>query len=209
MNMPRLDAVDDMVSRLMEQKTEHMMNLKPVASNDDIADALATTQRDIRTITSRLPIEEVMAELPKLAAREKLLTEELGKLKGQPVTWEESDSGVSYAEMWQGKSNEERGAWLRERSQITGRKIYAWAGHKEGDREALVALIGKPGCAIHTLAEMPPLVNEVFLLFDFKLMTENTKETERAEEVLLAELDSLAAMGRSEWNVSSLALVAA
>ena len=209
-NMPRLDAVDAMVSSLMEQKTEHMMNYKAVAVNGDIADKLATVQRDIRTITSRLSIKEAMAELPGLAAREERLTEEMEKLKGELVIWEESDSGVSYADMWKGKSYEERGAWLRERSHITGRKIFAWAGHKEGDREALVALVGQPGCAIHTLGEMPPLVNEVFLLFDFKLMTENTKETEAAEEVVsIEELDRLAALGRTEWAVGDPALVAA
>lgn len=126
---------------------------------------------------------------------------------------EDFDTGISYADMWDKltmlTSDKERGAFLRERV-LQGKKIYAWAGHKDGDKERLIAAIGKPGCTVTRLEDIPLRVNGIYLLADLMPLLNAAEAEANWRAVIEEELDRLAAMGRAEWAVlADHALVAA
>jgi len=168
-NMPRGDNLDDTFSALMAQWTAPIEEKKLIPGRD-YASELLDVQRDIKELADRnLNDDEYDDELRRLRTER----DRLAAKKVVPDRWERTTGGETYAEKWARLTNKERTAWLQEKDM----KIYAWAGHKEGDKELLLAAIGQPGCAITTPKDLPRRINGIYLLADLTPLME-AAETE-------------------------------
>ena len=204
-NNVRGDILESIVSARMALMTEPMMKRERVSSHDFTAEELENVQYDLEHLRAQYkgrPREEFIARQTELLNDEERLTAEL-KEAGDDG-WKDVPTGETYAEKWARLPDKERGEWLQEKNI----KIYAFTGSNDGDKERLIAAIGKPGCPITRLEDMPPKINGIYVLMDLTPLMEVTEaEDEDWEEVMEEELDRLAAYGRSAWNVGDPALV--
>jgi hypothetical protein len=209
-NGVRADFLERVVSELISQRKETIKELVAALTNEDIRKDIDSIDKKLNNLPHKYRGEDddaEDAERRRLRKKRKELVEESKK----DAKSNELDTGESYRDHWAKLEGKARGTWLRQRARITGGKIYAFAGTKDGDEERLLKAIGQPGCALLSVQQLPQKTFGIYVLDNFKLLlgVEAAAEEDDDWQEALEELTRLTALGRSEWNVGDPALVLA